>query len=502
MKRVAPVLLALVLVLVLGSGVLGAEYVGPKTCEMCHRDIASKVTSSVHGSFALDAAVNPKVVPGNFEGNWSKVLGFRKEDVTFVLLPLPGFLETSELVGQKGTFGVPADDYPVLWASVKLRENEWVIEGEAAGEGTPWLTVCAGCHVSGIKVPTKDNPTQARGFHSVGINCENCHGPGSEHVKDPMGVKLIASTEASTCGQCHQRGDSVAKQPNGKPYGYPLSADGRQFQPGDDLATYYRTANTKEDPKLFWPTGHARNSHHLQYPEWLMSVHAKALPDLLQSGHANDGCLKCHSTDAIVKPGTTLKDAKVSLTCQACHDSHDPTQLRVEAKDLCGSCHNGEGSFVPGKAVHHPTKEMFEGNAVPGWKVIPSKHSEAGVTCQACHMPKVTDNPDKGSHLMKVVTPQDGLKYNMPDSCTSCHKVSKEYMGKELEAVQKAVEAQLAAVKAQLDAKQAKFGKDKAYLEAKLGYDVVVADGTHGFHNPAYAMYLLKTAEDKLTALK
>ena len=475
---------------------------GSDQCKLCHSDIYEKVTESVHGSFAKDAAENPDVVPGDFSGGWPKVLGFNKEDVRFVLLAKPGLLKTTELVGQKGTFGVPPDDYPVLWAAVDRETGHWVIEGEAAGTGTPWLSTCAGCHVTGLQVRTQANPNVTASFVELGITCEHCHGPASEHVRDPFSVKPVASTDATTCGQCHQRGASVARRPDGRTFGYPLSADGRQYVPGDDLAKYYRTANPKEDPGLFWPNGLARNSHHMQYPEWLMSGHANALTNLKASGHASDRCLSCHSADAIVNPRTTLATAKNGVTCQACHDSHNPTALRVSAEKLCGSCHNAGGPVEPGKPVHHPNKEMYEGAGVPGVPLTPSEHFLAGVTCQDCHMPKVTDNPHKGSHLMRVVTPAEGLKYGMPDSCTACHKASREYMQARLDRIQQTVEARLASLKTQLDALAADHGNNPLYLEAKLHYDFIVADGSRGFHNPKYTLLLLDTAEEKLAKLK
>lgn len=507
MKRVLFYVLITVFALLLASGAVlaeGSDYAGSETCVMCHSDIVETVEGSIHGQFAVDAAAHPDAVPGNYEGGWPKVLGFNKEDVRYVLLPKAGWLGTSELVGQAGTFGVPADDYPVLWASVELghgEHGEWIIEGEAAGEGSPWLSTCAGCHVTGLKVPTKDNPNQPRSFVELGITCENCHGPSAAHVNDPSSAKPHASTNAELCGQCHERGASVAQKPNGTTFGYPYSADGKQYVPGDDLTKYYKTSNAKDNPKDWWPTGHAKNSHHMQYPEWLASGHAKSLEVLKSSGHASDSCLECHSADAIVSPETTLATAKNGLTCVACHDSHDPSALRKDEKELCGSCHNGEGSIEPGKAVHHPTKEFFEGNAVAGMPVTPSRHLQAGVNCQDCHMPKVTDNPAKGSHIMKVVKPQDGLKNGMPDSCSSCHRVSPEYLGKRLDEIQNAVKAECETVKKMLDSLKAGYEKHPLYLEAKLNYDVVMADGSMGFHNPEYAKVLLEAAKAKLSKL-
>jgi hypothetical protein len=48
-----------------------------------------------------------------------------------------------------------------------------------------------------------------------GIGCEECHGPGSDHVASPskMSVKIDRSAEA--CGKCHQRG-GIGPEPPAK----------------------------------------------------------------------------------------------------------------------------------------------------------------------------------------------------------------------------------------------------------------------------------------------
>lgn len=496
MRRLALICFVVIasLLVVLPSVLAAApqEYAGSESCRMCHSDKFDVWHDSVHGGFFQDAAENPEVIPGDFSGNWPKILNFSKEDVRFVLLPKPGFLTTAELVGQKGTYGVPADDYPILWGSWEFPENEWIIEAEAVGEGTPWMSVCAGCHVSGLVVPTKDNPDVARSFVEGGMNCEQCHGPAKAHVADPMGVKPVVDYSAENCGQCHERGSSIALNPAGKPFGYPYGVDG-QYTPGKDLADYYITASAENSPNLFWPTGHAKNSHHMQFPEWLTSGHATALESLKTSGHANDSCLECHSAEYILAPDDakpTISEVKNGITCQVCHDSHDPTKLVTSEDELCQQCHlNTDGGNI-NSTPHHTTGPMFEG----------STHDLAGVTCVDCHMPKMTGNPHKASHLMEVVLPKDAKANNMPDSCTPCHGTSLDYLQAELDKRQDEVEVKARRVKYLLDS----FTGDKDhtyYKQAKYNYEFVMADGSTGFHNYDKAMKLLGEAQQLLLAL-
>nr|6I5B_A Chain A, Uncharacterized protein [Thermincola potens JR]6I5B_B Chain B, Uncharacterized protein [Thermincola potens JR] len=481
------------------------EYVGDEACKTCHSDVHSAWSETSHGNFIKDVTKDPKALPGNFEGNYPKMLNFKAEDIQYVLLGKPGALKVQELVGKKGTFGVPADDYPVMWASWDAGKGEWEIEVEAIGEGTPWLSTCAGCHVTGLTVPTDKNPKAAKAFAGFGITCEQCHGPGAKHIKNPQGEKMVISYDAENCGQCHSRGDSVAKTPDGKPFGYPYNDEG-QYVPGKKLADYYTVVSVEGDKegKLFWPTKHAKNSHHLQYPEWLMTGHATALETLKGNGHAQDRCLKCHSAEAyLAKEGTTvtMNDAKLGVTCQVCHASHDPAAtkeafLRKPKTEICTQCHNAEGGIVAGKEVHHPHKEMNEGKIGLGFPDSPSVMYKAGVTCVDCHMPK-TAGP-KASHLMKVVMPKDGKANGMPDSCSSCHPgASQDYLQNVIDTWQNDIKGRLAKVKAKLDAKKA-AANSQAYKEALTYYSIVAADGSNGVHNYDLAVKLLTAAEQKL----
>lgn len=256
---------------------------------------------------------------------------------------------------------------------------------------------------------------------------------------------------------------STAKTADRKTFGYPYNNGQGQYTPDQKLSDFYTWDTPASDKagKSFWPTGHAKNSHHLQYPEWSLTGHATALTTLKSNAGANDACLKCHSAEAyLAKEGqkVTLADAKNSVTCQICHASHDAKAgqafLRKPEKEICSQCHNAEGEIAVGKAVHHPQKEMNEGLIGLGFPAGPSVMEKAGVTCVDCHMPYTTG--PKPSHLMKVVMPKDGKKYKMPDSCSSCHPTAgPDYLQASIDKWQGDVTKKLAEVKAQLAAKQA-----------------------------------------------
>jgi predicted CXXCH cytochrome family protein len=67
------------------------------------------------------------------------------------------------------------------------------------------LPGCVKCHVTGYErdggfIDNELTPEMA------GVQCEVCHNPGGNHVKDPMGKKMIKESGEELCRQCHTKG--------------------------------------------------------------------------------------------------------------------------------------------------------------------------------------------------------------------------------------------------------------------------------------------------------
>jgi predicted CXXCH cytochrome family protein len=67
------------------------------------------------------------------------------------------------------------------------------------------LPACVKCHVTGYE---KDG-----GFidyeltpEMAGVQCEVCHGPGSQHATSPTKKNIIKESSAALCRQCHTEG--------------------------------------------------------------------------------------------------------------------------------------------------------------------------------------------------------------------------------------------------------------------------------------------------------
>jgi len=364
------------------------------------------------------------------------------------------------------------------------------------------------------------------------IQCENCHGPGSEHAAALGNTNVtnwprIGKTFlASDCAQCH-----------------------------DSSPTHFKSA------------------------EWNNSLHARVTT--IPTGPGRESCARCHTgggfagyADAISSntPYTTnnASTAYTAITCQTCHDPHDasnPHQLRLGesvlladglttvtnagAGALCMNCHRGRNGSVSNSIVKYPllqqtwaggssfgphdnpASDMLEG--VNGWtygKVIPSSAHAGAVadTCVGCHMQVVTNGDpaflQAGGHTWNMTyTNTLGASIDKVDVCIKCHgqissfdMVKIDYNGDGvIEGVQTEVQHLLDRVSTMLPAGtyvsngnyvadglvktsiSTKTNWPVRFLEAGYNWQFVNFDLSKGVHNAAYAVGLLKASIADLT---
>ena len=250
------------------------------------------------------------------------------------------------------------------------------------------------------------------------IQCENCHGPGSQHP----GAES-ANLDVAVCATCHQDG-----------------------------------------------------SHHNRPKQWSLGPHGADDGYLSVSiGEApNASCSKCHSPASFVdnlkgKALTRLEAGR--LTCQACHDPHNVAQFPTEAHQvriydtvtlddsvaatpptltgqgqsaLCMFCHNARRSppatYASATTIPHESTatdvllglrastnvQAIVGSATNTIASVTLENSaHAGVAkCVDCHMfpdsnPKFTGSNTVGDHTFSMtdrLTGEDNLA-----ACNQCH---------------------------------------------------------------------------------
>jgi Doubled CXXCH motif (Paired_CXXCH_1) len=380
------------------------------------------------------------------------------------------------------------------------------------------------------------------------IQCENCHGPGSQHIFSQGVVgntnAISVSYVAGDCSQCH-----------------------------DSLTTHFKSA------------------------EWNISLHAS--PTRTPSGPGREQCVRCHTAPGFVGWATaggmaaqnlhptniisanlnstniltTLPNtAYEAITCQACHDPHDasnPHQVRlgnnVTLSDgtlvtnagsggFCMECHNSRNGSVTNMMVAYPLSrpnwaggvgfgthdspqaDMLEGvNAVTYGKVIPSA-AHANVvsnTCAGCHMQAVASTDPAflkaGGHTFKMsYTNSLGVLTPLTTVCSQCHGSKAnvtfdfpvlDYNGDGLiEGVQTEVHHMLDKLSTLMPPSgyQANAnnyvadGKVKSsvstytnmpakFLNAAYNFQFVSLDNSFGIHNAPFAVGLLKASIGDLT---
>jgi predicted CXXCH cytochrome family protein len=334
-------------------------------------------------------------------------------------------------------------------------------------EGNPNHTSpsCGGelCHTTGFGEPGGfvDNATTP---DLVNVQCEECHGPGSDHVAAPPSEKratIARNLTAELCGTCHQ------------------------------------------------------GEHHPFYNEWSLSGHSQSLISLRGALNANDSCLECHSADYILAPDPSLRPnidtATEGITCAVCHDPHGSQhgrELRMPREDLCASCHN-PGTSLPGEPIFHPQSSMragFSGVDVDTDQFMPT------VDCEDCHMYAYPYNP--GSIPPQVTGHSFRPK---PEACASCHDGTTSFLLSVEESasliekwqdqtIELLYEAEYNIALAQVALERAPdygFGNatiataQEIFDEANYSKNFVAADGSSGAHNPDYTRNLLLFTKQK-----
>jgi len=276
----------------------------------------------------------------------------------------------------------------VLPATWDMVDRKWV---DVADIGNPeealgvqvWNKSCYGCHVSGEKknfdVQTALYQTTWR---SIAIDCEVCHGPGSEHVAKATAAKTLsketrAAIDAAIvnparldplrstmiCAQCHSFRDTYR--------------DG--FQAGANYYDFFQPIMdhrlpTSDDP-AYWSDGRPRWTSNETLGLWQSQCFLK--------GGAS--CTTCHSQAHEID---VARDAK----------------LRPNNNELCAKCHAQIAANISAH-THHAA-------------------NSSGSSCVECHMPRTVAGVRAAfrDHSISVPVPENTISHNIPNACNLCHR--------------------------------------------------------------------------------
>lgn len=247
----------------------------------------------------------------------------------------------------------PEDWFDLSTGQAKRPANERAFEKQ-----------CVGCHATGAQVFgdatggfSASAAAEPLGVYDLdgdgrlellGVSCESCHGPGSEHIeRTPRGQRIVSPSLLSTerqnlvCGACHSnprgRADELA----------PLDVHGSMPRPGVRRKNYLSDHTSRIDAQGSDLFSSGDSAHSIQqYTDFIRSpkyrngsllatcsdCHAPhrepALPaDLLFRTSDNSYCAGCHAAQKDVNAHANDKAHydhvrsvdQTELTCVACH---------------------------------------------------------------------------------------------------------------------------------------------------------------------------------------
>lgn len=192
------------------STAFGAEYVGSATCGGCHSDTYATFLKSGH-AWKLNPVVDGQPPDYPFTEVSELPVGYTWDDISYVIggynwktrfVNKDGYIITDE-PGKSGNA-----DYLNQWNfanAVVGRQADWA-KYNSGVENKPYD--CGSCHTTGYSPRGNQDglPGIVGTWAEPGIKCEACHGPGSLHVQNPRGVRLVVDRNPELCGQCHIRG--------------------------------------------------------------------------------------------------------------------------------------------------------------------------------------------------------------------------------------------------------------------------------------------------------
>jgi len=195
----------------------GAAYIGAGACGSCHPDIQNdhlihghaNILTPIEGSAPEFPAVADRAgvpaAPGDMDfGSISYVIGGYTHAANY--LDLDGFLLVDGVEGVETQWNL---SFPVNGTMPDFAPYE-----PQRTTPKPYDDSCFQCHTTGAMPQDAASPTFQENrpgivgtWMEAGVQCEACHGPGSNHAPNPAARDLFVDSSAAACGSCHT-GDS------------------------------------------------------------------------------------------------------------------------------------------------------------------------------------------------------------------------------------------------------------------------------------------------------
>ncbi|RJG10550.1 hypothetical protein D3879_21385 [Pseudomonas cavernicola] len=381
------------------------QWVDEQQCQACHAD-AVKAWQGSHHQLAMQPA-NAGTVLGDFREQPLDSNGvstrFRREGDSF-------WLNSEGANGQRAdfkvayTFGLePLQQYLLELPGGRLQAHDtaWDVEKQQwfhlypeqqvdsrhplhwSGSQQNANAMCIECHTSGFQRGfDADRPRFDSRWQALGVGCQSCHGPASNHLQWARGERQAPSNhgfaldlrnagnqaEVETCARCHSRRSVLGGDPS----------------PGGQLYDDYQPAGLSAQ---------------------LYEVDGKIKDEVFEYGSFVQS--RMHSA---------------GVRCSDCHEPHS-AKLRLSGNAVCTQCHNPQA---------RPRRAGIQAGGLIGKDYeSPDHHRHAagsiGAQCSSCHMPgKWYMQVDyRHDHSFSVPDPAQAQALGHSDACLSCHTEDK-----------------------------------------------------------------------------
>lgn len=385
-----------------------AQYVGSEQCQLCHISQQQDWLHSDHHQAMM--VMNDNNVLGNFNNTTLKhhyqQTTFRRDDNNYQI-KTDQQSSSPVTLNLKYTFGVfPLQQYltdlpdghlqalPFAWDSrtaknggqhwFHLYSAEKIVPGDVLHWNSPSHNanhMCIECHTTNF---TKNHNSSNNSFQSswkeIGVGCESCHGPGSQHIE------WARSPDKNTNDK--------------KGWGIGLTSGAiNLWRHQTETTAPQRTQKADSTQVEQCAQCHSRRSriHASNHEPSLLDAF---FPSLLDEGlYHPDGQIQ----DEVYEYGSFLQSrmAEKGVTCSNCHNPHSGKPV-IEGNGLCLQCH--VSTYGTEKHTLH-------------------KNDSPGNLCVECHMPSTTymQVDARRDHSLRTPRPDLSEKLGTPNACNQCH---------------------------------------------------------------------------------
>ena len=324
------------------------NYVGAAACKECHAEIYESFTETGHANLLNKVTGGkPPVYPFSKVPNPPE--GYTWNDISYVI---GGYAWKADFMGKDG-FIITGDanaktQYDLYNENLKLG-NDWV--SYHAGEQTPYT--CGSCHTTGYSPNGhQDNlPGIVGTWAEPGVQCEACHGPGGNHVNNPLLVAMKVDRDAEACGTCHRQSDTTTQ----------IEAKDGFIQHHDQYQELFESKKRVMDcVNCHSPHQSTKYAENLGIKTPCESCHFEQVQyQKIKYIRHGSGCVNCHmprvTQNAVADPARHTGDVRTHLTVinplavLQFDENGEFIQQYLTLDFACKGCHyeGGDGGILP-----------------------------------------------------------------------------------------------------------------------------------------------------------